>query len=239
MDVISILLQCMHRHSSRTHSPSDSPSLSNPVVRQSIPLRFSRLLVGSSSGLSRKYFAQRPSRSSSRVRAWPDFVLLVGRVRNISAPRFRPGSQTKDECSKAGSLLRSKKSSHGAIDLNECHWQSTKTVRDARKTKRSSPKPADGLQQLAKDLVNPYCESDGKLKPGVTVDTSCPTHYADTDGECMDEPPPLPAPKPKPRKKATRITPESAETKYIFTLVARKLWPQFQRYVKDTRPHLK
>eukprot|EP01047_Picozoa_sp_COSAG01_P041945 COSAG01_NODE_3633_length_5845_cov_5.382701_6_plen_57_part_00 len=35
-------------------------------------LRVVRLLVGSSSGLSRKYFAQRPSRSSSRVRAWPD-----------------------------------------------------------------------------------------------------------------------------------------------------------------------
>jgi hypothetical protein len=30
-------------------------------------------------------------------------------------------------------------------------------------------------------------------------------------------------PQSKPRKKATRITPESAETTYIFTLVARKL----------------
>jgi hypothetical protein len=53
-----------------------------------------KLLVGSSSGRSRKYLAQRPSRSSSLVRALPDFVLLAGKVRNISAPRFRSGSQS-------------------------------------------------------------------------------------------------------------------------------------------------
>jgi hypothetical protein len=125
------------------------------------------------------------------------------------------GSQTKDQCSKAGSALRKAKSSQGAIDLNECRWQTTKTVRDARKTKRSSPKPAEGLQQLAKDLVS---------EPDPEPDFEPP------------EPEPPPKPKAKPRKTATRITPESAEIKYIFTLVARKLWPQFQRYVKDTRP---
>eukprot|EP01047_Picozoa_sp_COSAG01_P039925 COSAG01_NODE_3326_length_6222_cov_19.423834_7_plen_70_part_00 len=56
------------------------------------------------------------------------------------------GSQTKDQCRKAGSALR-KKSSQGAIDLNECRWQSTKKVRDDRKTKRSSPMSA-GLCRL-------------------------------------------------------------------------------------------
>ena len=92
--------------------------------------------------------------------AYPDSVLR-------QAQALTGGAKTKDECKEAGKELRKDHTTTAAVDLNECRWQRTKKVREARKKARSSPKPADGLLETARELVTP----DREPEPDLELDT--------------------------------------------------------------------